>query len=104
MPSHGMQIAELNHRLKEVAVDLDQRIRQELAFPAVVHFYSWLLQGDLLYQCHVPGAPVQSRETFAGPRTTMFGLPQLVFTSDTHIEQHWMQGTRRMASFSIIAW
>ncbi|CAL5223392.1 g5900 [Coccomyxa viridis] len=39
------EIAELNHRLKEVAVDLDQRIRQELAFPAVVHFYSWLLQG-----------------------------------------------------------
>ncbi len=45
-PGHGMQIAELNHRLKEVAVDLDQRIRQELAFPAVVHFYSWLLQGN----------------------------------------------------------
>ena len=44
-PGHGMQIAELNHRLKEVAVDLDQRIRQELAYPAVVHFYSWLLQG-----------------------------------------------------------
>ena len=41
-----MQIAELKSRLKEVAVDLDQRIRQELAFPAVVHFYSWLLQGD----------------------------------------------------------
>ena len=39
------QVVELNHRLKEVAVDLNQRIRQELAFPAVVHFYSWLLQG-----------------------------------------------------------
>lgn len=46
------QIAELKHRLKEVAVDLNQRIRQELAFPAVVHFYTWLLQGDspVVYQ------------------------------------------------------
>ena len=42
------QVVELNHRLKEVAVDLNQRIRQELAFPAVVHFYSWLLQGGAL--------------------------------------------------------
>lgn len=39
------QLEELEHRLKEVAVDLNQRIRQELVFPAVVHFYSWLLQG-----------------------------------------------------------
>ena len=39
------QLEELEHRLKEEAVDLNQRIRQELAFPAVVHFYSWLLQG-----------------------------------------------------------
>ena len=36
---------ELEHRLKEVACDLRQRVRQELAFPAVVHFYTWLLQG-----------------------------------------------------------
>ena len=43
--SFRTQVVELNHRLKEVAVDLNQRIRQELAFPAVVHFYSWLLQG-----------------------------------------------------------
>lgn len=56
-----MQIAELNHRLKEVSVDLDQRIRQELAFPAVVHFYSWLLQGEPQQQsttwhaCHATG-------------------------------------------------
>ena len=47
-----MQLAELKHRLKEVAVDLNQRIRQELAFPAVIHFYSWLLQGNQHYPCH----------------------------------------------------
>ena len=50
-----MQLEELNHRLKEVAVDLDQRIRQELAFPAVVHFYSWLLQGTIQYRCRISG-------------------------------------------------
>ncbi|KAK9830387.1 hypothetical protein WJX72_011470 [[Myrmecia] bisecta] len=32
-------------RVKEVAYDVKQRVRQELAFPAVVHFYTWLLQG-----------------------------------------------------------
>jgi hypothetical protein len=36
---------EEERRIKEVAVDLQQRIRQELAYPAVVHFYIWLLQG-----------------------------------------------------------
>ena len=33
--------------VQEVAYNLKERIRQELAFPAVVHFYSWLLQGTL---------------------------------------------------------
>ena len=47
-----MQLAELKHKLKEVAVDLNQRIRQELAFPAVIHFYSWLLQGNPFCPCH----------------------------------------------------
>lgn len=31
--------------MKDVAYNLKERIRQELAFPAVVHFYTWLLQG-----------------------------------------------------------
>ena len=30
---------------REVAYNMKQRVRQELAFPAVVHFYSWLLAG-----------------------------------------------------------
>ncbi|KAK9842310.1 hypothetical protein WJX81_005935 [Elliptochloris bilobata] len=43
-------------RVKEVAYDLERRVRQELAFPAVVHFYTWLLQGyatnsDFLNHC-----------------------------------------------------
>ena len=33
-------------RVKEVAYHLEQRVRQELAHPAVVHFYTWLLQGE----------------------------------------------------------
>lgn len=37
---------EREHRLKEVACNLQQRVRQELAFPAIVHFYTWLLQGE----------------------------------------------------------
>ncbi|KAK9840302.1 hypothetical protein WJX74_007181 [Apatococcus lobatus] len=40
------ELAEEKRRLtKEVAYDLLQRLRQELAFPAVVHFYTWLLRG-----------------------------------------------------------
>lgn len=35
-------------RVREVAYDLERRVRQELAFPAVVHFYTWLLQGTPL--------------------------------------------------------
>ena len=46
-----MQLAEEKRRMtKEVAYDLLQRLRQELAFPAVVHFYTWLLRGaDFLH-------------------------------------------------------
>ena len=33
-------------RVKEVAYQLEQRVRQELAHPSVVHFYTWLLQGE----------------------------------------------------------
>ena len=40
-----LQIQEHEHRLKEVAWNLQQRVRQELAYPVVLHFYSWLLQG-----------------------------------------------------------
>ncbi len=42
--------------MQEVAYNLKERVRQELAFPAVVHFYSWLLQGareDSSYLVHV---------------------------------------------------
>ena len=40
------QEEELRRRaVQEVAYNLKERVRQELAFPAVVHFYSWLLQG-----------------------------------------------------------
>ena len=28
-----------------MAYNLNQRVRQELAFPAVTHLYTWLLQG-----------------------------------------------------------
>lgn len=40
-----LQVQEHEHRLKEVAWNLQQRVRQELAYPVVLHFYSWLLQG-----------------------------------------------------------
>ena len=33
------------HPVREVTYDLTQRIRQELAFPAVVDLYAWLLKG-----------------------------------------------------------
>lgn len=47
-----MQLAEEKRRLtKEVAYDLLQRLRQELAYPAVVHFYTWLLRGEGLLHC-----------------------------------------------------
>jgi hypothetical protein len=36
---------ERRRTVKEVAYNLNQRIRQELAHPAVIHFYVWLLQG-----------------------------------------------------------
>ncbi len=40
------QEEETRRRLvREVAYDLQRRVKQELAFPAVIHFYSWLLQG-----------------------------------------------------------
>lgn len=45
----GMQVqAEEARRrqVREVAYDLQRRVKQELAFPAVIHFYCWLLQGD----------------------------------------------------------
>lgn len=35
-------------RCREVAYDLQRRVKQELAYPAVVHFYTWLLQGSRL--------------------------------------------------------
>eukprot|EP00891_Asterochloris_glomerata_P008793 jgi/Astpho2/8793/Aster-05348 len=36
---------EARRRFREGALNLNHRIRQELAFPAVVHFYTWLLRG-----------------------------------------------------------
>ena len=42
-----MQAEEARRRqVREVAYDLQRRVKQELAFPAVIHFYCWLLQGD----------------------------------------------------------
>ena len=41
-----MQEEEARRRqVREVAYDLQRRVKQELAFPAVIHFYCWLLQG-----------------------------------------------------------
>lgn len=37
---------EARRATKEVAYNMKQRVRQELAFPAVVHFYVWLLHGQ----------------------------------------------------------
>lgn len=53
---------ELEHRLKEVACDLRQRVRQELAFPAIVHFYTWLLQGACC--CSQASLPTVHLRTF----------------------------------------
>ena len=39
------RLQEKERRVKDVAYNLKERIRQELAFPAVIHFYTWLLQG-----------------------------------------------------------
>lgn len=33
-------------QVREVAYNLQRRMKQELAFPAVIHFYCWLLQGE----------------------------------------------------------
>ena len=47
-PVNGLQEEEeRRRRVKEVAYDLQRRVKQELAYPAVIHFYSWLLQGIL---------------------------------------------------------
>lgn len=39
---------EAQRATKEVAYNMKQRVRQELAYPAVVHFYTWLLHGAAL--------------------------------------------------------
>lgn len=39
-------LQEVQRRTKEVAYNLNQRIRQELAYPSVVHIYTWLLHGE----------------------------------------------------------
>lgn len=41
----SLQEAERETRTREVAFNLNQRLRQELALPAVVHLYCWLLRG-----------------------------------------------------------
>ena len=38
---------EAQRATKEVAYNMKQRVRQELAYPAVVHFYTWLLHGAI---------------------------------------------------------
>ena len=46
--------------MQEVAYNLKERVRQELAFPAVVHFYSWLLQGTVSLLVSWSQIPLQS--------------------------------------------
>jgi hypothetical protein len=36
---------EAQRATKEVAYNMKQRVQQELAYPAVIHFYTWLLHG-----------------------------------------------------------
>jgi hypothetical protein len=45
MRVHHVALQEQARRVKDVAYNLKERIRQELAHPTVVHFYTWLLQG-----------------------------------------------------------
>jgi len=51
--------------VQEVAYNLRERVRQELAFPAVVHFYSWLLQGarEHAFMRMLPLRPIHSCDT-----------------------------------------
>lgn len=42
---------ERRRQVREVAYDLQRRVKQELAFPAVIHFYCWLLQGNAALPC-----------------------------------------------------
>ena len=42
---HAQELEAARHRTREVAYNLNLRIRQQLGVPAVMHFYSWLLQG-----------------------------------------------------------
>ena len=44
---HAQELEAARHRTREVAYNLNLRIRQELGVPAVMHFYNWLLQGTL---------------------------------------------------------
>lgn len=47
MAAMQVQAEEARRRqVREVAYDLQRRMKQELAFPAVIHFYCWLLQGE----------------------------------------------------------
>lgn len=46
--------------VREVAYDLQRRVKQELAFPAVIHFYCWLLQGTPAHPASVAGLPLNS--------------------------------------------
>ena len=61
------QEEETRRRLvREVAYDLQRRVKQELAFPAVIHFYSWLLQGKL---CSLTADNLNARTKNAGKHT-----------------------------------
>lgn len=47
-PSLCLQEAETARRTKEVVYNLNKRVRQELAYPSIVHLYVWLLHGNNL--------------------------------------------------------
>jgi hypothetical protein len=49
-----MQEQEVHMKMtKEVAYNLNQRIRQELAYPAIIHLYTWLLHGGTFPLSHL---------------------------------------------------
>jgi hypothetical protein len=53
-------------RVTEVAYDLERRVRQELAYPTVVHFYTWLLQGAPRLQAAPPRARARASQAAGG--------------------------------------
>ena len=73
--------------MREVAYDLQRRVKQELAFPAVIHFYSWLLQGKL---CDFATDNLRNYDKtffFIEKRFGCWPIPCALFTSDVNAFQ-----------------